>query len=98
MQNDRDRIHADLEAVGIRASGTAIGLFQLLKELLKAGVLDRAAIERIREAIILDLTTVRPRSQTRDEYERRVRARMDNLLPLAADASDIAAASVPTQH
>jgi hypothetical protein len=83
MKNEHDRIHVDLEAVGIRASATAIGLFQLLKELLAANVLGRDAIERIREAIITDLTTNRPRSQTLAAYEQRVRERMDHLLPLS---------------
>jgi hypothetical protein len=98
MLNERDRIHADLEAVGIRASGTAIGLFQLLKELLKAGVLDRCAIERIKESIIADLAATRPRSLTRDAYERRVRERMDNLLPLAPDHAVAADHAAATQH
>ena len=87
MINDRDRVHADLEAIGIRASGTAVGLFQLLKELLDAGVLGGDAVQRIKEAIISDLATKRPRSQTLADYEQRVRDRMDHLLPLAGESS-----------
>lgn len=86
MQNDPERIHANLEAIGIRASGTAIGLFQLLKELLDAGVLGREAINRIKEAVITDLAANRPRSQTLAEYEQRVRERMDTLIPVEPDA------------
>lgn len=98
MQSDHDRIHADLEAMGIRTSGTAIGLFQLLKELLAANVLGRDAVERIREAIISDLATKRPRSQTLADYEQRVRERMDHLLPLAQEPSDAAEPARMTSH
>ncbi|MGN6374064.1 MAG: hypothetical protein ACTHMG_00765 [Sphingomonas sp.] len=90
MRNEQDRIHADLEAIGIRASGTAVGLFQLLKELLAAGVLGGDAVERIKEAIICDLAKQRPRSQTHAAYEQRVRERMDHLLPLAHDEASTA--------
>lgn len=82
MQNDHERIHANLEAIGIRASGAAVGLFQLLKELLDARVLDGEAINRIKEAVITDLAAGRPRSQTLAEYEQRVRERMDTLVPV----------------
>lgn len=94
MQSDCERIHANLEAIGIRASGTAIGLFQLLKELRDAGVLGQDAIGRIREAIITDLAATRPRSQTLAEYQTRVRERMDTLLPLDQEPVGTAA----TQH
>lgn len=82
MQSDQERIHANLEAIGIRASGAAVGLFQLLKELLDAGVLESAAINRIKEAVITDLAASRPRSQTLADYEQRVRERMDTLVPV----------------
>ena len=81
MQNDHERLHANLEAIGIRASGTAVGLFQLLKELRDAGVLDYDAINRIKEAVIGDLAASRPRTQNLADYEARVRQRMDTLLP-----------------
>jgi hypothetical protein len=89
MQDDRERIHANLEAIGIRASGAAVGLFQLLKELLDAGVLDRAAIDRIKEAVITDLAASRPRSQTLAEYQARVRERMDTLVPVDRDPAHV---------
>jgi hypothetical protein len=82
MQSDQERIHANLEAIGIRASGAAVGLFQLLKELLDAGVLGPDAVCRIKEAVITDLAAGRPRSQTLAEYEQRVRERMDTLVPV----------------
>lgn len=81
MQNDQERIHACLEAIGIRASGAAIGLIQLITELRNVGVLTPEAIGRIKEAIITDLAASRPRSQTSAEYEQRVRERIDILVP-----------------
>ncbi|MGN6619946.1 MAG: hypothetical protein ACTHKR_02635 [Sphingomonas sp.] len=83
--NDHERIHANLEAIGIRASGAAIGLFQLLKELRDADLLGADAINRIKEAVITDLAATRPRSQSLADYERRVRERMDTLLPVNDD-------------
>jgi len=85
MQSDEERIHANLESIGIRASGAAIGLFQLLKELRDVGVLGPDAIERIKEAVITDLALSRPRSQSMADYEKRVRDRMDSLLPINGD-------------
>jgi len=82
MQSDQERIHANLEAIGIRASGAAVGLFQLLRELLDVGVLDGAAVNRIKEAVITDLAASRPRSQTLADYQQRVRERMDTLVPV----------------
>src|SRR3546814_9371249 len=81
MQSDSDRVRADLDAIGMRASGSAVGLLQLLKELLDARVLGHDAVERIREAIIADVAGARPRSQTQDDFEKRERERMDHLLP-----------------
>ena len=93
MQSDEERLHANLESIGIRASGAAIGLFQLLKELRDAGVLGPAAIDRIKEAVITDLAMSRPRSQTLADYQKRVRERMDTLLPARSDDSP-----PPMQH
>src|SRR3546814_9390278 len=49
MQSDSDRVRADLAAIGMRASGSAVGLLQLLKELLDARVLGHDAVERSEE-------------------------------------------------
>ena len=86
MQSDQERIHANLEAIGIRASGAAVGLFQLLRELLDVGVLDGAAVNRIKEAVITDLAASRPRSQTLADFEQRVRERMDALVPVNGES------------
>jgi hypothetical protein len=93
MLSDQERIHANLEAIGIRASGTAVGLFQLMKELLDAGVLEGAAVSRIKEAVITELAASRPRSQTLADYEQRVRERMDTLIPVEPDTG-----SAPMRH
>src|SRR3546814_3882470 len=68
MQSDSDRVRADLDAIGMRASGSAVGLLQLLKELLDARVLGHDVVERIREAIIADVAGARPRSPRSEEH------------------------------
>src|SRR3546814_16196400 len=87
MQSDSDRVRADLDAIGMRASGSAVGLLQLLKELLDARVLGHDAVERIREAIIADVAGARPRSPTPADFEKRVRERMDHPLQLGPEAA-----------
>jgi len=76
------RTHLSLDVIGMGASGSAVGLFQLCKELLDAGVLERPAIERIREVIVADVTITCPRTVERDDYERMVRERLDVILAL----------------
>jgi hypothetical protein len=71
-----------LDVIGMGASGSAVGLFQLCKELLDAGVLERPAIERIREAIVADVTLTCPRTVERDDYQQMVRERLDVILAL----------------
>ena len=79
---DCHRVHAALDAIGMRQSGTGAGLLALLGELLQAGVLDGAAIGRIKEAIIGDIGVSRPRATTQAEFEKMVRERLDALLPV----------------
>ena len=79
---DCHKVHAGLDAIGMRASGTGAGLLALLGELLDAGVLDRGAIGRIKEAIIADVGVSRPRAMTNAEFEQMVRSRLDSLLPV----------------
>ncbi len=76
------RTHLSLDMIGMRARGTAVGLLQLCKELLDAGVLERPAVERIREAIVADVTLTCPRTVQRDDYQKMVRDRLDVILAL----------------
>lgn len=76
------RTHLSLDAIGMRARGTAVGLLQLCKELLDAGVLDTPAVERIREAIVADIALTCPRTVQRDDYQKMVRDRLDAIMAL----------------
>lgn len=80
MSEREDRkIHDDVSLVGLRAHATAVGLVTLARELVKAGVLDDAAVERIKEAIVRELSLGRSRSTSAEEFERTTRHRLDGL-------------------
>jgi hypothetical protein len=76
---DEKSLHETVGMIGLRAQATAIGLLQLSAELVNAGVLDCSALERIKTAIVKDLSLTRPRRREREEYEREVRQRLDHL-------------------
>jgi hypothetical protein len=71
--------HELISFVGLRAHATAVGLLQLSIELARAGVLDQAAISRIKDAIFDDLALGRPASLRQEEFERTTRLRLDRL-------------------
>jgi hypothetical protein len=73
------RLHESLDFVGLRAHATAVGLIQLTAELVRAGVLQDEAVARIKAAIIRDIVLTRPRSISREEFERSIRERVDRL-------------------
>jgi hypothetical protein len=75
---ERER-HQTIDFVGLRAHATAVGLIQLTAELVKAGVLDAAAVDRIKDAIGKELALSRPGRMTREEFARSTRARLDRL-------------------
>ena len=76
---DRDSIHRTLDAVGLRAHATAVGLVQLTCELRRCGILDGPAVERIKEAMIEEICFSRPRTTTRSEFEADIRERIDRV-------------------
>jgi hypothetical protein len=78
-ETEEIRLHETVSFVGLRAQATAVGLLQLSAELVRAGVLDKAAVDRIKEAIAKDIALSRPRSVSRDEYMGLVRQRLDGL-------------------
>jgi len=73
------KLHDAIGFVGLRAQATAVGLLQLCAELVRAGVIDEAAIGRIKDAIARDIVLSRPRSAPREAYERDIRRRLDGL-------------------
>ncbi|MGZ3403228.1 MAG: hypothetical protein ACXWKN_08220 [Phenylobacterium sp.] len=88
-ESEELRLHETVSFVGLRAQATAVGLLQLSAELVRAGVLDKAAVDRIKDAIAKDISLSRPRSVSRDEYMGLVRQRLDGLF----DAKDSAQAA-----
>ncbi|KKC24552.1 hypothetical protein [Sphingomonas sp. SRS2] len=76
-ENRKFRESVDL--LGLRAQVTAVGFVQLAVELKQAGILDEAALGRIKDAICGDLMLSRPAAVNREEYERSIRRRLDAL-------------------
>ncbi len=72
-------LHDTLSFVGLRAQATAVGLLAVTAELIRAGVLDEAAVERIKAAIFADLALGRPSSREKRDYEAMIRKRLDSL-------------------
>ena len=80
MSEREDRkIHDDVSLVGLRAHATAVGFVTLARELVKAGVLEEAAVERLKEAIVRELSLSRSRATSAEEFERTTRHRLDGL-------------------
>ena len=73
------QLHDAIDFVGLRAHATAVGLIQLTAELVRAGVLDEAAVERMKEVIAQDLELKRPPHATKEAFEKQVRIRLDRL-------------------
>jgi hypothetical protein len=94
-QSEDEHVHEIISFVGLRAQATAVGLLNLTGELVRAGVLDRGAVDRIKEAIARDIALTRPRSVSREEYERTVRERLDGLFAGAEDGPSAPEATPP---
>jgi hypothetical protein len=77
-QAEERKLHDQVGFVGLRAQATAVGFIQLCTELCRAGLLDEAAVGRIKEAIAKELALSRPRAAYQAEFER-ARKRLDDL-------------------
>jgi len=62
--SDPRQLHGAIDLIGLRAHATSVGLIQLCAELMKAGVLDGQAVQRIKDAIRREITISNPRSRT----------------------------------
>lgn len=76
---DHRKLRESVDLLGFRAQATAVGMVQLSIELVRAGVLDEAALGRIKDSICGDLMLSRPAGIERDEYRRSLRNRLDRL-------------------
>lgn len=79
-------LHQTLEFIGLRAHATTVGLLQLSAELVRAGILDDEAIQRIKDAIHREITVARPRSYNRAEFSETLRQRLDAIFPSCGNA------------
>jgi hypothetical protein len=79
------KLHDCLDYIGLRAQATSVGLLQLCAELVAVGVLDDAAVERIKNAIQHDITVSRPRKHGQADFETLLRKRLDAVFPSAGD-------------
>ena len=86
------KLNSTVGLVGLRAQATAVGLVQLCSELLKAGVLDNAAVSRIKSAIADQILVSYKPSRGRVEFEDSLNRRLDRLFPLSGEGGHPAAA------
>lgn len=78
-EREEARLHDNVSLVGLRAHATAVGFVKLTSELVRAGVLEEAAVDRIKEAIVKELSLSRSRSASKEDFERSTRVRLDAL-------------------
>ena len=76
---EQRKLHFDLTNVGLRAQATAAGLVQLCRELQNVGVIDEAALTRIKRAIADDIVITAPRSVRKDQFRGEICARLDGI-------------------
>ena len=76
---EQKTMHQDLRNVGLRAQATAVGLVHLCRELQSSGVLDEAAVNRIKAAIADEITLSGPRTSLRPEFQQGLRHRLDSI-------------------
>lgn len=77
--NDR-HTHSELNLLGFRSRAAVVGLLQLTKELHRSGVLDDAATNRVRDAVVDELALMRPRHASSAELRENLRKRLDTLM------------------
>lgn len=86
---DNRRLHHSIDFIGMRAQATAVGLVQLSIELRRVGVLDEAALDRIKQAIADEISFSRPRSASKDIFAADVRGRLDRIFSGTQRISDL---------
>src|SRR5437879_3523255 len=73
------RLHDSMRILGLRATPTAAGFLQLVGELEQAGVLDAAAVERIKAAMMKELCLELPPHMRSEDFERHMGQRLNRL-------------------
>ncbi|MFN7025658.1 MAG: hypothetical protein ACK4QP_14310 [Pseudorhizobium sp.] len=75
------QLHDTLDYIGLRAHATTAGLLQLCTELVRAGAIDHAAVERIKSAIHSEIMLTQGRRRDRDEFSGMLKERLDAIFP-----------------
>ena len=74
--------HYTLDLIRLRAHATTVGLVQLCEELLNAGVLSVEGLDRIKDAILTELTVgKRERVARQSNFDETLRSRIDAVFP-----------------
>lgn len=73
------KLHDLIDLVGMRAQATTVGLVQLSIELRRAGVLEQAAVDRIKDAIAQEICLTRPKAIPHEHFRENLRTRLDRL-------------------
>lgn len=76
--------HRTLDFIGLRAHATTVGLIQLCEELLNAGILQQDGLDRIKRAIISELTVSNTRISNQAGFDDTLKRRIDAIFPQAA--------------
>ncbi|WP_067105685.1 hypothetical protein [Sphingopyxis granuli] len=75
--------HKTLDFIGLRAHATTVGLIQLCEELMNAGVLSAEGLQRIKDAIRMELTVCNVRISGQSNFDDTLRRRLDAIFPQA---------------
>lgn len=95
---DQKKLHYDLVNVGLRAIATSAGLVQLCKELQSAGVLDDAAVGRIKHIVADEIALSAPRPLLRSDFRRDICARLDAIFSGEQKFGAAESLSIGIQH
>src|SRR3546814_16045581 len=74
-------LHRTIDFLGLRAHATTVGLIQLCEELMRLGILDAPALERIKDSIRLELTLSQARISNHGIFDETLRRRLDAIFP-----------------
>jgi hypothetical protein len=83
------KLHDIVALLGIRAHANMAGFVQLTRELARAGVLDPQAVERIKDAIVKDLSLDRPPNATKESFEDFAHRRLDAVFAGEESVGDL---------
>lgn len=75
--------HRTLDFIGLRAHATTVGFIQLCEELMNSGILEQDGLDRIKSAIISELSVTNSRISNQAHFDETLRRRIDSIFPKA---------------